>query len=209
MSLKLRYGPMFSGKSTSVQTEIRRYQAVGWPVFVVTHTLDTRYSATPMIVNHDQHKMPALSGTALMDFLTDASYRASKLVVIEEAQFFPDLVAFVKQVVDVDKKHCIVVGLDGDSERRPIGHVLDLVPLADEACKFNALCRRCGDGTEAPFTYAHAAEAEAATAAGNVCVGADDRYTPLCRRHWLEATGTVAKNTVDRARSISITHHGC
>jgi len=89
--------------------------------------------------------------------------------------------------------------------------VLDLIPLADEACKFNALCRRCGDGTEAPFTYAHAADAEAATAAGTVCVGADDRYTPLCRRHWLEATGSAAKNVVERARAraISITQHGC
>jgi hypothetical protein len=39
-------------------------------------------------------------------------------------------------------------------------------------------------------------------------VGADDRYTPLCRRHWLEATGTP-KNVVERTRSISITNHGC
>ena len=203
MSLKVRMGPMFSGKSTSLQSDIRRHQAIGWRVFVLTHSIDTRYSAEPKIVNHDQLMMPALSGSTLTSFLTHPQYSDSRLVVIEEAQFFPDLVEFVKQVVDVDKKHCIVVGLDGDSERRPFGQVLEVCAMAEEVVKFNALCQRCGNGTEAPFTYAHHTEAEAATAARNVCVGAEERYTPLCRRHYLEATEPA------RTRKMSITQHGC
>jgi thymidine kinase len=144
--------------------------------------------------------MPALSDSTLMGFLTHPNYAISKLVVIEEAQFFPDLVDFVKQVVDTDKKHCIVVGLDGDSERKPFGQVLEVCAMAEEVVKFNALCKRCGNGTEAPFTYAHNVVTNSVS---NVCVGADDRYIPLCREHYL-----LAKYP-ERSRSVSITRQGC
>lgn len=200
MSLKVRMGPMFSGKSTSLQSDIRRHQAIGWRVFVITHSIDTRYSSEPKIINHDQQGMPALSDSTLMGFLTHPNYALSKLVVIEEAQFFPDLVEFVKQVVDNDKKHCIVVGLDGDSERKPFGQVLEVCAMAEEVVKFNALCKRCGNGTEAPFTYAHNVTTNSVS---NICVGAEERYIPLCRNHYLQA------KYPERSRTLSITHHGC
>jgi thymidine kinase len=65
--------------------------------------------------------------------------------------------------------------------------VLDLVPLCDRVTKLTAMCKRCADGTPALFTFAAAAEAVAANEAGVPCVGSDDRYVPLCRRHYLDA----------------------
>jgi hypothetical protein len=44
--------------------------------------------------------------------------------------------------VDIDGKHCVVVGLDGDAERRPFGHVLELVP--HWYSRTFHLCDRCG-----------------------------------------------------------------
>jgi thymidine kinase len=187
MSLEVLIGPMFAGKSSALMSTIRRYEALGWNVFVLTHSSDTRYSETPHIVSHDRQTKPAHPCTLLTPMLEHCEYAESKLVVVEEGQFFPDLEDFVRRVVDKDKKHCVVVGLDGDAKRRPFGSMLNLIPLADKVEKLTALCKRCGDGTPALFSAAISAEAATAAVAGAVCVGAEERYAPLCRRHYLES----------------------
>lgn len=187
MSLELLIGPMFAGKSSAIQSIVRRHESMGWPVFVVTHSMDTRYSETPAVVNHDRVAIPAIAVTTLMPLLDHSEYAKSKLVVIEEAQFFPDLVPFVRRVVDTDKKNCVVVGLDGDAERRPFGSVLELVPLCDRVTKLTSMCKHCRDGTPALFTFAAGSAAAAANAEGVPCVGSDDLYVPLCRKHYLAA----------------------
>lgn len=184
MSLELLIGPMFAGKSSAIQSIVRRHRSLGWPVCVITHSMDTRYSEEPMIVNHDLQKMPAIASPTLMLLLDHAEYKSARLVVIEEAQFFSDLVPFVLRVVDDDKKHCVVVGLDGDAERRPFGKVLDLVPLCDKVTKLTAMCKLCADGTPALFSAAVAADATAANEAGVPCVGGEERYMPVCRKHF-------------------------
>jgi thymidine kinase len=185
MSLEVLIGPMFAGKSSAIQSIIRRHQSLGWNVFVITHSMDTRYSEEPMIVNHDRQMLPANATDKLMPLLEDSEYKRSRLVVIEEAQFFADLVPFVQSVVDRDGKHAVVVGLDGDAERRPFGHVLDIIPLADRVTKLTAMCKKCQDGTPAIFTFAHSHTTEAAVLSGEPCVGADEKYIPLCRKHYL------------------------
>jgi thymidine kinase len=154
---------------------------------VITHSMDKRYGDDPQIVNHDQQKLPAIAVSSLMPLTAHEEYAASRLVVIEEAQFFPDLVPFVLQAVERDGKHAVVVGLDGDSERRPFGRVLDLIPYADRITKLTSFCHLCADGTAAIFTHAHHTEASEATAEGKPCVGASDKYTPMCRKHYLAA----------------------
>jgi len=138
-----------------------------------------------MIVNHDQQSLPAVAAPHLMPLLETDEYRAARLVVVEEAQFFDDLKPFVERAVDVDGKHAVVVGLDGTAERRPFGQILDLVPLADRITKLTAFCTMCADGTPAIFTYAKRSDAIAAAADGVPCVGGDDKYMPLCRKHFL------------------------
>jgi thymidine kinase len=191
MSLELLIGPMFAGKSSAIQSIVRRHQSMGWRVFVVTNAMDTRYSDTPAVTSHDRHSIPAVAVSRLMPLLESSDYSNSRLVVIEEAQFFPDLIPFVRRVVDTDGKNCVVVGLDGDAERRPFGSVLELVPLCDRVTKLTAMCKQCADGTPALFTFAAAADAVAANEAGVPCVGSDDRYVPLCRRHYLSARHPV------------------
>ena len=197
MSLELLIGPMFAGKSSAIQSIVRRHRSLGWPVFVITHSMDTRYSEEPMIVNHDLQKMPAVASPSLMPLLSHTEYKSAKLVVIEEAQFFADLVPFVQKVVDEDKKHCVVVGLDGDAERRPFGKVLDLVPLCDKVTKLTAMCKLCADGTPALFSAAVAADATAANEAGVPCVGGEERYMPVCRKHFKALKEPVATLVID------------
>lgn len=187
MSLEMLIGPMFAGKSSAIQSIIRRHQSLGWKVCVITHTMDTRYTTTPAIVNHDKQSLPAIATTTLCPLLEHQDYKQSSLVVIEESQFFPDLISFVVHVVEKDLKHAVVVGLDGDAERRPFGKVLELIPYCDKVTKLTALCKYCKDGTPAIFSCALSDDAVAAANAGKVCVGADERYVPLCRKHYLKA----------------------
>jgi thymidine kinase len=186
MSLELLLGPMFAGKSSALLSIVRRHRALGWSVCVITHSCDTRYG-TDQVVNHDQQRCPAIATATLMPLLETADYQQSRLVVVEEAQFFADLVPFVTRAVDIDGKHVVVVGLDGDAERKPFGRVLDLVPFADRITKLTAMCKLCADGTAAIFTYAAADDAAASAAMGEACVGAADKYMPMCRKHYLAA----------------------
>ena len=185
MSLELLVGPMFAGKSSAIQSIVRRHQALGWPVFVVTHSLDKRYSEEPAIVNHDLLKIPALAADRLMPLLKTTEYQESRLVVVEEAQFFADLLPFIQNVVDFDKKHAVVVGLDGDAERQPFGRILELVPLCDRVTKLTALCKQCADGTAAIFTHDNCSYSELDFQESQIHVGGQERYSALCRKHFL------------------------
>jgi thymidine kinase len=196
---------MFAGKSSAIQSIIRRHRALGWNVFVVTHSMDTRYSTEPAIVNHDKVMMPAFATDTLRPLLEMLDYKQSRLVVIEESQFFSDLVPFVLQAVDKDMKHVVVVGLDGDAERRPFGRVLDLIPHCDRVTKLTAMCKSCRDGTPAIFSFAMRDDAILAANDGRPCVGADEKYAPLCRKHFNAAQHPPPMPTVDEIMNI----HAC
>lgn len=191
MRLELILGPMFAGKSSAILARVRRAEALGWKHLVITCAIDTRYDAGGcQIKTHDHAGMEALGVKVLEGMRERAEYRDARLIVVEEGQFFPDLVDFVVAAVESDGKDVLVVGLDGDSDRKPFGQILKLVPLADDVIRLSALCKRCGDGTEARFS----AYVAAVQKGGQVSVGAADRYEPMCRLHYLENRELKAKN---------------
>jgi thymidine kinase len=118
----------------------------------------------------------------LKTILSAVNFADATYIVIEEAQFFPDLYHIVIEMVEKRGKHVLVFGLDGDSERRPFGQVLDLIPVADKYTKLKAECRFCGDGTAALFTKRFSADTE------QVCVGGEETYKAVCRKHYLDPT---------------------
>jgi thymidine kinase len=185
MSLRVVVGPMFAGKTSEIQSVVRRYGCLGRSVLVITADIDNRYqSAVTAIVNHDRAAIPAraVDVRGLAAVLEWPEFAAATAVVVDEAQFFVDcLIPFVREAVDRHGKHVVVVGLDGDAERRPFGDVLALMAHADSIEKKTALCRHCGDGTPAIFTRRFAAGA----GAGQVAVGGADMYEPVCRRHFV------------------------
>ena len=183
-SLELIIGPMFAGKSSAIIRIVNRYRSIGYPILLVSHASDNRYSELPAVVNHDKVSVPCLHWSSLLDHIDDKEYRDAKIVIVEEAQFFPGLREFVVRAVDIDKKHVIVVGLDGDADRKAFGEILELVPLADRIEKVRAFCGDCSDGTEALFSYCKKADKS-----GQVCVGGADTYMPLCRFHYVERSG--------------------
>ena len=186
MSLKIILGPMFAGKSSELLGTIRKYSAIGWPIFVITHSSDTRYSEKPEIVSHDKERYPALAVRYLDNVLPTLLYMDARLIIIEEAQFFEGLKDFVLHAVEIDKKDVICVGLDGDTKRRPFGELLELIPYCDSVEKRHAFCKRCKTPMEALFTHS-----EKKSKNNQVEIGGEEMYEPLCRVHYLQCTGNL------------------
>ena len=184
MSLHIITGPMFAGKSSEILHIQNRYKSLGWNVCLITHLSDSRYSSENVLVNHDKYSSPCLRIPTLFElvFNNNNNYVSSKVVIIDEAQFFTDLKDFVVWAVEQDKKQVYIVGLDGDAERKPFGQILDCIPLADTIVKLKAFCRLCGDGTEAIMTKCTKPEQKH----GQVHVGGAELYEPVCRWHFLK-----------------------
>jgi len=177
MSLELYLGSMFAGKSSAVIAVLRRKAVVGIQTLCITHSADTRYSENA-IASHNGESYPAMAVSELMPVLKSEEFRSSSYIIIEEANFFPDLKQFVLIAVETLHKHVICVGLDGDYERKPFGQVLSLIPYADEIKKFKALCSVCKDGTDACFTD------RISGATDQLVVGGAEKYQALCRYHF-------------------------
>jgi thymidine kinase len=193
MSLELIIGPMFAGKSSALQSIVRRRKAIGWNVLVVKHTVDVRYlepSSTEnnLVINHDNVACPAIARDSLMPLIDLDVFIDARLIIVEEGQFFADIVPFVLAAVETHGKDVVVVGLDGDAHRKPFGKILELIPLADTVQRLFALCKLCGDGTAARFTCAVDSKTAAATLGGKPNVGGEDSYMPLCRKHFLQCS---------------------
>jgi thymidine kinase len=172
---------MFAGKSTHLITALRKLNAINIQALVVKPKLDDRYSAEG-VCSHDRIHADCYTCNRLTEVYEHPEYIESKVVIIEEGQFFDDIVDFVKQACDTDKKHIIVYGLSGDFERKPIGKITELVPLANKIQKLYAYCHFCKDSTIADFTV------KEHDALDSVFVGGLEIYKPVCRKHYLEKT---------------------
>jgi thymidine kinase len=181
MHLTLILGPMFAGKSSAILSRVKRAKVLGWKTMVITCDIDKRYDVSgAKVMTHDLTGIEAVGVNVLEGVTWTKEYLHARLIVIEEAQFFPDLYKFVVEAVDKHGKDVVVVGLDGDSDRKPFGQILELVPLADEVMRLTSLCKRCGDGTAAIFTAL-----VSGVKGEQVCVGGAEKYEPMCRLHYL------------------------
>jgi len=179
MSLDIIFGPMFAGKSSRILSIVSRYTSLGTRVLVVNHGDDVRYGDVDEVVTHDQRRIPCIRIHALNE-LSDDLIRSYDVVLVDEAQFFAGLVPFVERVVERFNKHLYLIGLDGDSNRRPFGDLLQCIPLADRIERLTAFCHRCANGTPGLFTCRVSGPADQ-----QVIVGGQGMYEALCRRCYL------------------------
>lgn len=182
--LEIIMGCMYSGKSTEVIRRIKRLKTLKKNVMVINNSLDTRYTNGEMgfIATHNKECEPCISADKLLNLIKTQSYRDADVIIVEEAQFFNDLYDFVVESVDIYSKHVIVSGLDGDSERKPFGDILRLIPHAEKVSKLSALCLECNDGTEAFFSKRLIYE----DMSSQISVGSNDKYIAVCRKHYLK-----------------------
>ena len=178
-NLDIIIGPMFSGKSCELIRKIRLLKVLEKDYLVIKPNIDNRYSLRQEIVSHNLDKEPCL----MVKYLSEANKFITKdcdTIFIDEAQFFSDLKDFVLTVLEEYKINVILVGLDGDFERKPFGQILDLIPYSDNVIKKKALCKICNDGTKAIFSHRKIKSKE------QIVVGTKEEYISVCRQHYLE-----------------------
>jgi thymidine kinase len=82
-------------------------------------------------------KLPRLCDLFVYDKMND--FKNLKKILINEAQFFPDLIDFIKLIENFSLR-VEVYGLDGDFERKPFGQILDIIPYCDSVTKLRGQC---------------------------------------------------------------------
>ena len=95
------------------------------------------------------------------------------VILINECQFFKDIVPWVKCAVETHNKTVYICGLDGDYKRDGFGNWLSLISFCDKITKQHSLCGNCKT-REAIFTHRTSKDKQQELI-GNM-------YIPLCRR---------------------------
>ena len=173
--LEIILGPMWSGKTSALLKIYRQYSFCKSRVCVINYKADDRYSET-MLSTHDKEMIPCVMGFSMEEIMKThkSEIENSDVILVNEGQFFSDIVPFTINMVEEEGKKVYICGLDGDFQRNKIGNLLDLIPMCDKMSKLHSLCSMCKNGTLAPFTFRSTCETE------QVLIG-NDIYMPLCR----------------------------
>jgi len=173
--LEIILGPMWSGKTSALLKIYRQYSFCKSRVCVINYKADDRYSET-MLSTHDKEMIPCVMGFSMEEIMKThrSEIENSDVILVNEGQFFSDIVTFTVNMVEEEGKKVYICGLDGDFQRNKIGNLLDLIPMCDKMSKLHSLCSMCKNGTLAPFTFRSTCETE------QVLIG-NDIYMPLCR----------------------------
>ncbi len=164
-------GPMFSGKSEELIRRVTRSKIARLPVQTFKPSLDDRY-AHRAVVSHSALSVeatPVADSAALLRAVGDGT----RVVGVDEGQFFDDGLVDVAETLADAGKQVIVAGLDLDYLRRPFEPIPTLCGRAEYVTKMLAVCHRCGG--PALYTQRIVKSEEL------VVLGATDAYEARCR----------------------------
>lgn len=165
-------GPMFSGKSEELIRRLKRAVIARQAVQIFKPKIDDRYHET-RIVSHSAHSIEAAAVSSSAE-LERAVLPETKVVGIDEVQFFDHAIVQVVERLADRGIRVIVAGLDQDYTGKPFEPVPQLLCVAEYVTKSLAICSRCG---------APAGRSQRLVASSDrVVVGATDAYEPRCRR---------------------------
>lgn len=162
---------MFSGKSEELIRRVTRSQIARIPVQVFKPALDDRY-AEAEVVSHSAWKVeahPVADSIEMVRAVADAT----RVIGIDEGQFFDDGLVDVVDNLAATGKQVIVAGLDTDYLRRPFEPIPSLCDRAEYVTKMLAVCHRCGG----PALYTQ----RLVRSDDLVVLGAQDAYEARCR----------------------------
>ncbi|WP_257670538.1 thymidine kinase [Parapedobacter tibetensis] len=169
-SIEVICGSMFSGKTEELIRRMRRAQFAKLDVEIFKPKIDTRYHNID-IISHDSNSIKSTPVDHSSDILLVGS--TTKVVGIDEAQFFDDELPTVCNKLANRGIRVIVAGLDMDFKGRPFGPIPALMAIAEHITKVHAVCVRCG----APANYSF----RIAKDEQQLLLGEKESYEPRCR----------------------------
>ncbi len=169
-SIEVICGSMFSGKTEELIRRLRRAEFAKLDVEIFKPKIDTRYH-DKAIISHDSNSIPSTPVAHSSNILLLGN--ATKVVGIDEAQFFDDELPEVCNKLANRGIRVIVAGLDMDFKGRPFGPRPALMAIAEHVTKVHAVCVRCG--APAGYSFRIAEEEQ------ELLLGEKDSYEPRCR----------------------------
>lgn len=197
--LKIFLGCMFSGKTTEVVNVLTREADTGYKTLFINNSADIRPDAEGGdLDNFTSHSstLKSMSGkitkakVTLLGELEESYVNQFDIIGIDEANQYSDLVEVVKYWVNVLGKHVYIAGLDGSFSKKKFGHILDLIPEADDVIKVKAQCILCLNeyrerGYKRPILGLPASfSMKTGGTSSELEIGGKDKYIPVCRAHW-------------------------
>lgn len=182
-SLRIIFGPMFSGKSSKLIHLLTTAADVGFEALYIDHILDNRIteSGDNIVTTHSSnfkqlsHKIKSIK----TDNLSKINISKYQFIGIDEGQFFKNINKIVRDWVLFKNKNVIIASLDGDSDMETFGQVHQLISLceAEQIEKLYALCTPClPKQVKASYTVKKYHDHKK----NKVDVGGSDKYMAVC-----------------------------
>lgn len=181
---------MFSGKTSFLMREYKRWKSIDMTGLIINYDRDKRYTDEDRMVTHDRDYIDCMMIGKISGIPDDIVLKYD-MILINEGQFFNDIYGKVKYWCNDLKKTIIVSGLDGNYLKGGFDDMLRLIPECDVLIKLKALCALCRDGTEAIFTWKICDNPLNTDNIIDIC---SDKYIPLCRKHYNEEYNKTVLN---------------
>ncbi|TNE75807.1 MAG: thymidine kinase [Bacteroidetes bacterium] len=169
-------GSMFSGKTEELIRRLKRVEFANQSLLLVKPLVDNRYHKKN-VVSHQGRSFDATTVENAEDILK--KWTNERVVAIDEAQFFDSKLTEVVNKLASKGVRVIIAGLDMDFRGVPFGPMPELLCIAEYVTKVHAICVSCGNLAQ----FSHRLNKEE----GQVLVGADQEYRPLCRHCYTTA----------------------
>lgn len=179
-------GSMFSGKTEELIRRLRRAEFARLQIQVFKPIIDKRYNEMAVT----SHNLTTMDSLPIQDADEIWSHLkpGTKVVGIDEGQFFSQSLVSVAQDLAERGIRVIIAGLDTDWQGKPFEPMPTLMAVAESVTKQHAVCVVCGN--TASRTQ------RTAGGDGQVLVGAHDSYEARCRQHF--------KPEVDQSTAIHL-----
>jgi thymidine kinase len=162
---------MFSGKTEELIRRLNLALIAKQKIEIYKPAIDNRY-AEEYIASHNNQRfkcLPVADAAKILEYIGEHT----RVVGIDESQFFDETIVTVCQKLANRGLRVIVAGLDQDYLGNPFGPMPKLLACAESILKLKAVCMVCGG--LASRTQRLTAERQ------QVVVGASDRYEARCR----------------------------
>lgn len=170
-------GCMFAGKTEELLRRVRVLSYGKQKIQLFKPSIDTRYEESK-IVSHTGNSQSSILVKKAKDIL-DYIDEDSKIVAIDEVQFFDeDIVKVVDKLADSGIR-VMVAGLDLDFRGEPFGVMPELITRAEFVVKLTAICSQCGAPATRTQRIINGKPADYHDPI--IMIGASESYEAVCR----------------------------
>ena len=135
--IELILGPMFSGKSTRLIEQMRKYVYKAKKTIMVKYYADQRYSEKSEVVTHDLIKYDSINCKLLRNSFE--TFKQYDVIGIDEGQFFADLVEVCEELALMGKI-ILIAALNGDFRMEPFPVIQRIISKSDKIKLLKAYC---------------------------------------------------------------------